>query len=920
MLVGRLGERARIERLMDEARRGQSGVLVISGEPGIGKTTLLQHAVEHAGEMTVVSATGVPAESDLEYSGLLALARPILPFLGVIPEHQAVALREALGFAPPHERDPFVIGAAVLSLLAAAAEQCPVLVVADDAQWLDRASADALRFAARRLFADRVAFLLAVRTDEGSELTTAGFDEVHVTGMESNDVTVLLAQFCGAALPLDVVERVRDATSGNPLALVELGGRLSAEELTNWRFEAEPLPIAARLERAFSSRLSALNDETRTALLIVAVSTVSDFAALARALGAASLAPSALEPAEDRGLVTIGDGRVQFRHPLVQAAVYHSASSSDRRRAHRVLADSFGDLDDVELRAMHLAGAALGPDEEVAAALAAAASTARARSGYAASAAALEKAARLTPDPELRLDRLAQAVETAWAGGDSARALRLLDAAEPLAKAPMQESRLLHVRGRIERRVGLPSRARELLLQAAVLTESEHPVEAAEILSHATIAAYVGGDLPTALGLARRVRALVADDGSALDAHAEFLLGWILLLSGHVDQARPLLERAVDWLPTGDRPTGFQLYLAANALHLLERSPQSLEMAMRGVRAAWADGPWRLLSELEALAKFELQAGRWTMASAHGDEALALTRVLGHAQHLGALLVDLATIDAARGDADRCRGRIDEVLRVCDEHELAVLRAAARGVLGRLELALGRPEVAIVALRPALAEVERMGLHDRDASPQPDLIEALAQVGRRDEAATVLDRYAEWARVGTPLWGGALVARCRGLLADDASFGDHFEQALDLHGKVEDRFEQARTSLYYGERLRRVGRKAEARDRLRQALALFDELHAAPWSERAERELRATGERIRRVQHGLGQELTPQELQVALPVAEGKTNKEAAAELFLSPKTVEFHLAGVYRKLGVSSRRELIKLVSAEGTEALASR
>ena len=279
-------------------------------------------------------------------------------------------MREALGFAPPRERDPFVVGAAVLSLLAAAAEQRPVLVVIDDSQWLDRASADALRFAARRLFADRVAFLFAIRDGEESELAVAGFDEVHVEGMDPNDVTALLAQFFGATLPLGVVERVRDATSGNPLALVELVGRLTIEELTNWSFETEPLPIAARLEQAFSSRLYALPEETRAALLIVAVSTGPGFETLARTLGAAGLPASSLEPAEDRGLVTIADGRVLFRHPLVRAAVYHAASPSDRRRAHRALADSWGELDDVELRAMHLAGAALGPDEEVASALA----------------------------------------------------------------------------------------------------------------------------------------------------------------------------------------------------------------------------------------------------------------------------------------------------------------------------------------------------------------------------------------------------------------------------------------------------------------------------------------------------------------------------------------------------------------------
>jgi DNA-binding CsgD family transcriptional regulator len=792
------------------------------------------------------------------------------------------------------------------------------LVVVDDAQWLDQASADALRFAARRLFADRVAFLFAVRDGEEGELTTAGFDEVHIAGMDLDDVTVLLAQSSGAALPLDVVARVRDATSGNPLALIELGGRLTPDELTSWKFDAEPLPIAARLEQAFSARLSALPAGTRAALLIVAVAAVPDFAALARALEAAGLSPSALEPAEDHGLISIADGRVLFRHPLVRSAVYQAASPSERRRAHRSLAASLGERDDIGLRATHLAGAALGPDEEVAAALAAAASTARGRTGYAASAAALEKAARLTPDTALRVDRLAQAVEMAWAGGDPARALGLLDAAESLVPGPIQESRLLHLRGRIERRVGLPSRARELLLQAAALTEGEDSIEAAEILSHATIAAYIGGDLPAALGLARRVRALVAHDGSALDAHAEFVLGWILSLSGHVDQANPYLERAVDLLLTGERPTCFELYLAANTLHLLERTPQCLDIAARAVRAAREDGPWRLLSELEVLTKCEVQAGRWTLASAHGDEALILTRVLGHVQHLCALLIDLAIIDAARGDAERCRRRVDEALRVCDEHELAVLRAAARGVLGALELALGRPEEAVAALRPGLTEVERMGLHDRDASPQSDLIEALIHVGRRGEAAEVLDGYTEWARGGTPLWGGALVARCRGLLADE-SFTAHFEQALDLHTEVEDRFQQARTLLYYGERLRRVGRKRESRDRLRQALALFDELQATPWSDRAERELRATGERIRRAQPALGQELTPQELQVALPVSEGKTNKEAAAELFLSPKTVEFHLASVYRKLGVSSRRELIRRVSTGGIEALVS-
>ena len=703
------------------------------------------------------------------------------------------------------------------------------------------------------------------------------------------------------------------------MALVELGGLLTPDELIAWPFDAEPLPIATRLEKAFSSRVSVLPADTRAALLIMTVATVSDFEALAGALAAAGLPDMALEPAEDQGLISIADGRVLFRHPLVRSTVYQAASPSDRRRAHRALADSLAGVGDERLRATHLAGAALGPDEEVAAALAAAASTARERSGYAASAAALEKAARLTPDPQLRFDRLAGAVEMAWAGGDSVRAVALLDAAEPLVTGRAQESHLLHLRGRIERRVGLPSTARGLLLRAAALIEDDDPRTAAEILSHATVAAFIGGDLPDALRVAHRLRRLAPRDGSALDAQSDYVLGWLLSLAGHLDHARPYLERAVHALLNRDRPSCFELGLVADALRFLERVGESDEIAARAVRAAREDGPRALLSELECLTRCEGQAGRWTLAAAYGDEALVLARALGHADQLSALLIGLAQIDAARGDAEHCRDRVEEVMRLCDEHELLELRAAACSALGALELTLGRPREAVAVLSTAVAEVERMGLHDRDHAPQSDLIEALMLVGQRQESTAVLDRYAEWSRGGTPLWGGALVARCRGLLADDRSFAAHFEQALELHAGVEDRFQLSRTLLAFGERLRWAGRKAEARDRLRQALALFGELQATPWAQRAERELRATGQRIRRAQPAVGQALTPQELQVAQPVAAGKTNKETAAELFLSPKTVEFHLASVYRKLGVSSRRELIKRVSAEGLVSLVS-
>jgi DNA-binding CsgD family transcriptional regulator len=918
VLVGRLDERLRIERLLEGARRGQSGALVISGEAGIGKTTLLRHAADRAGEMTVLSATGVPAETDLEYSGLLELARPILHRLDELSEHQQAALRESLGLDPPRARDRFVVAAALLSLLAVAAEQRPLLVLIDDAQWLDRASAEALRFAARRMFADRAVFLFAMRDGEGGELSNAGFEELHVEGLALQEVALLLERSGGSALPPDSLARVHEAMSGNPLALIELGGMLTTEQIAAWPHEVEPLPLASRLERAFSARVSGLPDDTRAALLIVAISTIPELEAVVRGLDVAGLTASALEPAEDRGFLSITDGRVLFRHPLLRSAVYHAATSPQRRRAHRALADSLTDQDDLERRASHLAGAALGPDEEVAATLAAAAARACGRTGFAASATALEKAARLTPDPNARLDRLAEAADMAWVGGDFVRALGLLDAAEPLAAVPAQRARMLYLRGRIERQVGVSSRACRLLLEAAELVDDEEPVEAARYRWTATVALFAGGDLPTAVRLTRRLRELVPREGGIVDAHAEEALGVILALSGRIDEATPMLERAVGLLLAPDQPGWHSHFVASVVLGFLERTQESGEMAVRAARLGRDAGPRALLTALELLTRWEIQTGRWALAGAHGDEALGLARALGLGSQIGQLLVQLARVDAARGDVDRCQERVEEARRLCAEHELVVLRSRAEGGLGVLELTLGRYHDAAGVLRAVCAEVERVGVHERDNSPHPDLIEALIRVERRSEAAAVLDRYTLRASVATPLWGGALVARCRGLLADDESFTVHFDEALDLHARVEDRFQEARTLLCYGERLRRTGNKSEARVRLRAALERFDELRAAPWADRAQRELRATGERIRRSRPAAGQELTPQELQVALPVAEGKTNKEAAAALFLSPKTVEFHLASVYRKLGVTSRRDLIKRVSTEGVEALA--
>jgi DNA-binding CsgD family transcriptional regulator len=385
----------------------------------------------------------------------------------------------------------------------------------------------------------------------------------------------------------------------------------------------------------------------------------------------------------------------------------------------------------------------------------------------------------------------------------------------------------------------------------------------------------------------------------------------MLAHGGLWDEAVPVLEHAVELLdPEGD-VSRTNVSMASVALAALERTSEARSLAQRSSARAREEGPVSLAVALAPAVHLEVRGGDWRRALADGSEGLMLARQCGQTNLVAHFQLDLARIDAARGDAEGCRGRLDEVRDVATACGHAVLALETQVVLGSLALTLGRHDEAAALLEAAAHEVERIGIHDRDSAPEPELFEALLGLGRRREAEAWLDRWQERGpRVG-PLWGGALVSRCRGLLETDEQFEPQFVEALELQMLAVDRFQQARTLLCFGERLRRAGAKRESRERLREAHALFVELEATPWADRARRELRATGERLRRAQPELGDELTPQELQVALQVAEGKTNKEAGAALFLSPKTVEFHLARVYRKLDLSSRAELIRRFAA---------
>jgi DNA-binding CsgD family transcriptional regulator len=914
VLLERVTERARIERLLRDARQGSGGALVIRGEPGIGKTSLCRYAIDLAEAMTVVRATGIESETELEYSGLAELCWPLRDRLDELSDNQADALRVAIGLAEGPAPDRFSAGAATLSLLAAAAETRPVLVVVDDAQWLDRSSQDALRFAMRRVGADRVAVLCAAREGEERTFDAPGVEAITPAGLSREAATSLLQARGAGEVADEVAGRLHEATRGNPLALVELPGLLTPEQLAGAAPLGDPLPVGSTVERAFARRAEALPESSRLALLVAVLDGPATLDRVVAALARLDVFPASLEPAENAGLVRLDDGRVEFAHPLVRSGVYHASSPSDRRVAHRALAEVLAGSADADVRAWHLAGAALGPDEAAAEALAAAGGRARERRGYDAASAAFERAARLSPEESKRIDRLAEAAEAALAAGAGERARALLDEALAICEDAVPRARLLALRGDVEALTGSQDAAHARMVEAADLVELADPAMAARALRLAVQAALFAGRAGLALETARRMRRLAPRDGGDLDESADFVLGEALAFAGERAEAAPVLERSIEL--TLARSDLRHVGRAAVGLGLLDRPSAGLALALESSRRARDDGPNRLAYILEPAAWNALRAGDWTAAVVCASEGLTLATEMRQDPLAASFAIELAHVAAGRGDEPACRARVEQARALAEKHGIVLLGFWASYVEALLELGLGRLEPAVERLAQLAPTLGELGLFDRDFVPEPDLVEACARLGRDDDAHEYLEEWAARGERASPEWGGAMTARCRGILAEDDAFDEYFAAALALHGRAEDAFAEARTRLCYGERLRRAGRRIDARVELRAALAAFEVLEAAAWIERARRELRATGEKLGRRAAATGDELTPQELQVAIRVAEGRTNREVGAALFLSPKTVEFHLARVYRKLGVSSRAELARRFAEMGSAA----
>jgi DNA-binding CsgD family transcriptional regulator len=890
---GRDAELAALDGLLGQARNGTSGALVLRGDPGIGKTALLAQAAERAGGFQVIRAAGAEEESGLPFAGLHLLLRPALGHVAALPDVQAEALRGALGLAKAGPHDRFLVGLAVLSLLSELAADRPLLCMVDDAQWLDRASADALLFAARRLDAESVVLLFAARP---GAFTAAGVPELRLQGLSAKAAAELLP----AGLLAGRRYRVLAEAAGNPLALLEL-----PRVLTDAVREG-PLPLTDRLRDAFEAQLSSLREPARTVLLLAAADGTGDLGPIVRAAATFGASLADLDEARAAGLVEVTAGTLTFRHPLIRAAVQHAAPLALRRAAHQALAEALDGPGQAGRRAWQQAAAADGPDEEVAAELERVAGSAHDRGGDAGALSWYERAAELSGDPVAKTRRLTLAAEAAAEAGDldlamslAAQGLRLLaPAPRPGATAPGHEdpltvARLWQVQANVAFLQGDPGTAHRRLMEASELTAAADQDQAAILLIEAVHAGWYTGERE----LARSVARLEALDTGNRPLPRLLLRAVAPILGQPADGTDP--RRAFAEAQLAAAGNAADLILISGLGLILGHDRATLQISSDLGRDLRATGRIGLLpSVLFYSGSAQAYSGRHDQARQTVAEGLRLARDTGQQRWADALAEPLALLAAASGDRALCQQLTDEALgRAADPAWNVPWVAAA---LGLLDLGLGRAEDALARLE-TLAEGRRF-FHIPPTRSTPDLVEAAVRLGRPEEATAPLALFETWSRNVAQPWAAALVHRCQALLDGDEY---HFRQALSLYEQGDRPFDEARTRLLYGEWLRREKRKADARIHLEIALQAFGRLGATPWADRAQAELTATGTAGRPPGHGPAGGLTPQELQIVRLAAQGASNKDIAAQLILSPRTVGHHLYKAYPKLGVASRAEL---------------
>ncbi len=909
--VGRGEQSAALARLLAAARDGCGGALVLRGEAGVGKTALLQHATRAAGDMRIVWVTAAQAETGLGFAALHQLLVPFLGSLPRLPGPQREALGSAFGLAAGPPPDRLLVGIAALTLIKTAAAARPVACVLDDAQWLDRASADALAFAARRVSADPVAMLFAVRDGEQPAAAFEGIAELRLSGLPDQAALQLLAGAAGRSLDQGVARRILAATAGNPLALIELGRGLSAAELAGATALPEPLRLGGRLQRAFLGRVRAFPAAAQTVLLLAAAEPSGEPGLLWKAAALLGVGSDAGDT-PGIGQVLRLEPEVSFVHPLLRSAVYYGAPPSERRRAHEALAAASDPGLDPDRRAWHLAAAAGGADEEIADELARSADRARGRGDWAGCAAFLERAAKLAPDRARRAELTLGTAEARLNAGDPGAAAALVERATPHLDGPLARARAQRLRGAVRIALGRPAEASPILLDAALTLQSLDTRQAWDALLEAFEAALAAGRFARGAGTAevlQAVRTAPRPAGAHARAAGLALDGFAALDQGNDKAGIARLRQAIALAAAKQVPDGDQLrfvFIAPLAAYELLDDAALHASCARAVAQARSHGsPAAVALTLGLLGYSEALAGRFAAAEAANAEARELAAATGVAADLRAGISELAVL-AWRGREAAVRSLAAARMREATQAGYGFVIGFAAIALTVLELGAGNYAA---ALRHALnASGEGM---PGDIELLPELIEAAARCGAAGDAAAALAKLSVRARATGTDWALGLLLRSRALLARDAEAEELYRGAIEHLGRSRIVPQLGRAHLLYGEWLRRQHRRRDARVALHSAHEILDSTGAEAFAERARAELLATGEHVRKRGADVRDELTPQELHIAGLASEGASNLEIASQLFISANTVAYHLRKVFRKLGVTNRAALARVLEA---------
>ena len=913
-LVGRRAEVTAIDDLIANVRQGSSGVLVVRGDVGMGKTALVEYAAASAPDFQVARTVGIESEMELGFAGLHQLVRGFEKRLDQLPPPQRDALRCGFGIIQAPRPDRFLVGLATLTLLAEAATERPVLCLVDDAQWLDSVSAEVLGFVARRLLADRIAIVFAARSEGAEVAALRGLPTLNLRGVTPAEAHELLSSSVRGPIDAHVADRIVETAAGNPMVILEVASDLTAAQLEGKARLPEPLPVSAHLQEIFQRRVESLSASARLMLLLAAADPSSDALLLMRAAERLGLGARAVDELEQQRLLRV-DTRVEFRHPVIRSAAYHGAPHRRHKQVHEALAAASDPATDPDRRAWHRAAAILGQDDEVATELETAADRARARGGMGAAAALLERSAELTSDSRQRADRLLTAAETELSAGDVAKTEALLTLVGPQVAGTRANARSTRLQAMIDYARGRLGDVPSLLVRAARAFAPIDTTQATQTLLEGIQAAVYSGrfagdwDAGSVAMVARDLTPSRGDETSIADA---LLAGFTSLYVDSRASATPHFRAALESLqddgqPTLDRLRWFMLGCLAASEMWDDRAQHAL--AKQWVALARETGALIALPvALNYLGWYEVMEGRPRAAAGVLVEGSEIAKATGNAGIVGdsgaGILLRLVWL----GEEAAARAAAEAMLQDGMQRRQGAGVTHAKSALTVLELSLRNYEAAFGCGRDVFEE----DLLYLGSLVLPDLVEAAVRAGQPGVAKTAVERLRERAAAGGSDWALGVLARAEALVAADDEAEAFYESSLRHLEQSRIAPDLARSHLVFGEWLRRQGRRKDARGHLREAHEAFESMGASLFAERARIELNATGEHARKRGYDNLDRLTPQEAQIGRLAGEGARNQEIAAQLFISPATVEYHLTKVFRKLGVSSRTQLARLASTD--------